>query len=339
MIVIEKDTLVNQLEMVKAGLSAREFIEQSSCFVFGNRAIMTFNDEIACRMETSLDVTGAVQASPLLAILEKIPDKELKVSENDKGELEFRGRRRGFGLVKDAEIHLPIDRVETPEKWVKIPINFMTAIQKVQYCVSKEESKFLLCCVHIAPNHIEACDNTQIMRFKVKSGLRESVLVRGTSIRQVVDLGMTHMSMTKSWLHFKNKDGLILSCRSYVDEYDDLSRFLRVKGYPLNLPPTLKEVTERASVFGSDKAGDPVIEVSLRSNKCRVSGNGLTGWYQEIKDVKYEGPKLDFIIAPNLLTYVVEECKEVTIGDNMLKAVGEGWQYATVLGIGDDGAE
>ena len=329
---INREQFLNDLETVKAGLSPREFIEQSSCFVFQDGEVMTFNDEVACRKGVELKITGAIQATNLLAILEKIDDPELMVRENDKGELEFKGKRKGFGITKDAEVFLPIDKVEKPKKWRTLSKEFTEAVGLVQHCISTDESKFLLTCIHLHPEYVEACDNLQIMRCKVDTGLRAPILVRGTSLVHITSLGMDQVCVTKSWIHFKNHDGLILSCRCYSEEYPDLGKLIEVEGNPIVIPKGLKVASERAAVFATDKSGDPYVSVSLMPGKVRLLGEGLTGWYREVKKVAYDGPSIDFVIAPELLRYVSEKYSEATISDCKLRAEGGNWEYITVLG-------
>ena len=337
---IEKDKLINELEMVRAGLSPRELIEQSSCFVFKDGYVMTFNDEIACRVKSSLKVTGAIQASRLLGILEKVDDSELEVRSDEEDELVFKGKKKMFGITKEAEVFLPIDQVEEPGDWVKVPKEFAAAVEKLQHAVSTDASKFLLCCVHIAPKHMEACDNLQIMRFSFKTNIKKPILVRGTSLAEITSLGMHEMSVTKSWIHFRNQAGLILSVRFYAEDYHDLAPLMEVDDpSELKLSAALKEASERASVFAADTSGDPFLEVSLKANRCIVKGQGLTGWYKEQKKVSYDGPPLNFMIAPSLLDYVAKEHNDVVINETKLKAEGSNWVYITVLGAKDDKEE
>lgn len=328
---INREAFLSDLEMVKAGLSPREFIEQSSCFVFQDEMVMTFNDEVACKKKIEVNITGAVQAASLLAILEKLNDPELKVRENEKGELEFRGKRKGFGLTKDAEIFLPIDRVEVPEKWKDLPVDFVEAVKLVLHCVSADESKFLLTCIHLHPDYIEACDNFQVMRHKMDTGLKESVLVRGTSLGHITQLGMDKMAMTKSWIHFKNEAGLIFSCRRYSEDYPSLDKVVAAKGHPIVIPKGVKDASDRASVFASDKAGDPLVTVKISNGMIRVLGEGLSGWYKEVKKVNYDGPPMEFLIAPALLMHVSEHYSDAQLSEGKLKVVGGAWSYVTVL--------
>jgi DNA polymerase III sliding clamp (beta) subunit (PCNA family) len=333
MIRIQREELIGDLQMVKAGISPREFIEQSSCVVFQDDHIITFNDEVACRKPTCLKgITGAVQAAALMAILEKLTEPELKVGENEKGELEFRGKKKAFGIVKDAEIFLPIDRVEVPEKWRSLSPEFTEAVGLVQHCVSTDENRFLLTCIHLAPTHIEACDNMQIMRFSLETKLKESVLVRGTSLQQLTSLAMDKISLTESWIHFRNQSGLIYSCRRYAEEYPNLDEILAIKGHAIVIPKGLSEASERAAIFAADKAGDPLMTIELREGLIRLTGEGLTGWYKEIKKAAYHGPPLEFVISPELLKHISDKHSDATINQNKLKVSGNTWAYVTVLG-------
>lgn len=330
---ISREELINDLQMVKAGVSPREFIEQSSCVIFQDDQVITFNDEVACRKPTCLKgITGAVQAAALMAILEKLTEPELKVRENEKGELEFRGKKKGFGIVKDAEIFLPIDRVEIPEKWKSLPPEFTEAVGLVQHCVSKDENKFLLTCIHLSPTHIEACDNLQIMRYELATKLKDSVLVRGTSLQQLTSLAMDSISLTESWIHFRNQSGLIYSCRRYVEEYPSLDDILSVKGHAIVIPKGLSEASERAAVFAADKAGDPLMTIALREGLIRLTGEGLSGWYKEVKKVAYHGPPLEFVISPELLKHISDKHSDALISQDKLKVTGGSWSYVTVLG-------
>lgn len=337
---INREELISDLQMVKAGVSPREFIEQSSCFIFQDGMVMTFNDEVACKKTTCLKgITGAVQAAALTAILEKLTEPELKVRENEKGELEFRGKKKGFGIVKDAEIFLPIDRVEVPEKWKSLPPEFTEAVGLVQHCVSTDENRFLLTCIHLTPTHIEACDNLQVMRCQIETKLKTSVLVRGTSLQHLTSLAMDKIALTESWLHFRNQSGLIYSCRRYAEEYHNLDGILSVKGHPIVIPKGLSEASDRAAVFAADKAGDPLMTVALRDGLIRLTGEGLSGWYKEIKKANYHGPPMEFVIAPELLKHISSKHSDAQISQKKLKVNGGSWEYVTVLGRKAEKAE
>ena len=51
---IPREAFLRTLEAVQPGLDPTGAIEQSSCFIFKDGAVMTFNDEVSCRMDLSL---------------------------------------------------------------------------------------------------------------------------------------------------------------------------------------------------------------------------------------------------------------------------------------------
>lgn len=328
---VNREELLSDLELVKSGLSPREFIEQSSCFVFQNEEVFTFNDEVACRKKVGIDISGAVQSTALLDILQKLEDPMLDVLENEAGELEFRGKNKRFGITKDAEIFLPLDRVERPEKWRPLPKEFLEAVGLVQHCVSGDESKFLLTCIHIHPDYVEACDNFQIMRCAMKLGLKDPVLVRGTSLKDLPSLAMDEVALTKSWIHFRNQSGLVYSCRRYSESFPDLNHLLKAKGHPLVIPRGIAKAAERAAVFAVDAAGESQVLVKLENEKIALRGEGATGWYREVSKVAYEGPSMEFRISPALLKQISEKHSEAEICEDKLMVLGGQWKYCTVL--------
>ena len=328
---IKREEFLNDLEQVKSGLSPREFVEQSSCLCFIDGDVVTFNDEVSCRKKVGLDITGAVQADRLFDILGKLEDEVLTVTENEKGELEFRGKRKSFGVTKEAEIFLPIDHVERPEKWRPLPKEFTEAVGMVMHCTSTDESKFVLTCVHIAPEHIEACNQFQMLRVALKTGVSDSVLVRGTALRDLTQLAMDKVCLTKNWIHFKNGSGLVYSCRRYSEVYPSLDKLLKMKGHPIVLPKGLGKASERAAVFAVDPAGEPYVTVSLVSGKVRVKGEGVSGWYKEVSKVSYDGPPIEFLISPELLTHITANYAEATISKDRLEVTGGHWRYVAAL--------
>lgn len=342
---IDKEKFLNDLQMVKSGLSSKELLEQSNCFVFKDGYVFTFNDEVACRKKCEMSIEGAVPADLLLATLEKIKDPMLEVDINSDGQIEFRGKNKKFAINRDAEVLLPIEKVteETPQTWKQLPGNFSEVINKVKDCVSTDEANnFSLTCVHLHPDYIEACDNKQLLRWHVSLGNSRPLLVRGSAISSVVGLGMTKVSSTLSWIHFKNAAGLIFSCRKFAgDEYPPgMDEALKVQGEQIKLPKGVVEASDRASIYASEITPgiEPTVGVHLAPGMIKIEGSGLAGWYQELKKCVYNGPKIHFVITPTLLQHICNNFHEAKITAKKLKATGGSkdnagaWEYVTSLG-------
>ena len=332
---INREEFLKQLESVMPGLSTKEIIEQSSCFIFKDETVNTYNDEIACSQKSLLKIEGAVPAMPFISILRKLKEDELEINVNDaKTVVMIKAKGKQSGINMEQDILLPIEAVDKPKKWKALPDNFADAIAIVQPCAGSNEAQFAITCVHIAPKWIEACDNYQVNRFKIKTDVQNSILVRKESLKHIVSLDMVEFSETKHWIHFRNSDGLVLSCRHWVDEYpsDDITQILSMKGGPLTLPKGLREAVEKAEIFSSENVeGDNVI-VNIKKGKFKITGKGTSGWFTEIKKSKYDGESLKFTIPPKLLVELVQHHNECEVSSDRLKVSGGKFTYVTVLG-------
>ena len=267
---VSREVLLNKLETVQPGISPKEIIDQSGCFVFKDGEVMTYNDEVSCRQKVDLKIEGAVTAAPLLAILRKLTEDVVDIHVLKYGcELRIKGKKKQASIRMEAEIRLEIDVVERHKKWKKLHEDFAEAIHIVGQCVGTDESKPTTTCIHIHPEWVEASDNYQVSQFKMKTGVKTSCLVKQTSLKHIVSLGMTKFSETESWFHFKNPNGLIVSCRRYVEEFGDTAAILAVKGTPTVLPKGLAEAVDKAASFSSEPDENQVL-IELRPGKLRL---------------------------------------------------------------------
>lgn len=331
---VNREELLRSLETVAPGLAPRDIVEQSEKFVFMDGLVVTFNDEIYCHTGTNLKIEGAVSAAPLLSILRKLSDKTLKISVSQKGDsliLKGSGRRLEMGFF--PEIFLPIDKVDLPTKWKKLPVEYSDAVNAVKRCASKDEALFMMQCVHIHPEWMESCDNFHLCRYSFKTGVREPCFVKRDSIKHMVDMGMTHFSETDAWVHYKNPSGMNMSCRRVVGEdYPNLAPILESRGEPIILPKGLAEAAERANVFSSEE-DDNIVKVELEPGRLFVSGKGITGRYKEVKKIKFTGDPRVFFIDPSLLAQLVRDYNECEITPDYLRVDAGSFVYVTCLGV------
>lgn len=336
---VNREDFLRQLESVSPGLAKREIIEQSKCFVFSEGRVITFNDEIACQHKCDLELTGAVQAEPLLQILRKMPEEEVKLSIDD-GHMVVTGKKRKAGIRMEHEVLLNLDGLETPKTWRPIPAELMEAIDLVQQTASKDMAKFAQTCVHITPEFVESTDNDQLTRYVLSTGFESSILTRRDSIKDMTSLGMGKVSETKNWIHFKNRTGLIYSTRRHTDEeFPNLTPLLKFKGNPIVLPKGLTEAAEKAAIFSAESSTTSDVMIQLTAGKLRITGQGVSGWYKEMKSIDYEGPDFAFMITPKLLGDLAAKHTNCLINEHLLLVDGGNWKYVTSLGVPTTEAE
>ncbi len=335
---INREELLHALESVEPAVSQREILEQSVCLVFKDSKIIAFDDELACTAPSKLksSFTGAVKASSLLDILRKLKEDDIDVDFKD-SQLIITGKNKKTELTLESEITLPVDSVETPTEWKDLHEDFCEAINTVQGCASKDESQFHLTCIHVAPKWIEASDTYQISRFKLDTGLKESILLKKKALHHVAESGATKFSETETWVHFQAPTGLVISCRRYLEEFPDMTPYLNVEGgKTVTLPKGLDEAIARAGIFSADNADDDQILVSLSRNKLKLIGRGASGKHTEWRKIAYDGPDLSFYISPELITEIAKKYTKCQMTEAALRVDGGSWTYVTCLTVPDE---
>lgn len=328
---VDRLKFLNELESVTPGLSTREIIEQSSCFVFDGSKVMTFNGEIACFQDCSVKIKGAVQSARLLALLRKLQEDTIDVSvEKDELLIKGKGRRRG-GFPLEKEVVLAVSSVKTPKHWHDLPHDFLEAVKLIQECLDKDESDFRFACMYLHPEHVDGCGKFEIARYKVAMPLKKPLLVRKEAIKYVSSLGMTSFGVAKGWIHFTNPNGLALACCTYLEEYPDITPLLKVKGTEMRLPKGLEQASDRAAVLSQD-ADENHVGVKIMQSRVEVTGRSVHGWWKESKKTDYAGKEFDFTISPQLLSYILKNYNDCILSDEKLKVKSGKFQYATTLG-------
>lgn len=328
---ISREKLLDQLISVRPGLSEREIIEQSSCVVFQDKKILTFNDEIACSRKSCLSIEGAVVADPFISVLSKLKEDNIDVEVQGE-ELILKSGKKRAGIRMETEILLPVESLEKPKKWSKLPDDFGDAVHLVTRCAGKDASEFVMTCVHLHPKWIEACDNYQAGRYSIAIGIEKSFLIRSESLSMVESLNVIKFSQTKNWVHFKNPDGLVLSFRKYIDKYPKISKVVKIEGNPLTLPKGIKDSVERAQIFSAENAEDKKIHLQLKGKVLRLKADGASGWYEEPLKINYKGGKMSCRIDPNLLVSLAERNSKCTVDKSRMMAQTGKFKYITVLG-------
>lgn len=326
---VGREALLRVLESVSPGLSSRELLEQSSCYVFTGGQVVTFNDEVACYRESPLPIEGAVKAKPLVDLLSKMVEDDVGIEQTD-SELIVYGKRRKAGVRMEEEVRLSIDVLEEPEEWRKLPRDFSDAVSIVHSCASTDTDQFVLTCVHIHPKYIEACDRFQIARYPMRTGVSEEILVRAKSLKKIVGFDMTTVSETDSWIHFRNPAGLTIACRRYLDLYHKLDDFITPEGTtPVNLPGGLDEVVDKAEIFSEENAAGNLIRVDLRSDRIIITGEGVSGWFKEMKRVSFSGEPISFLISPKLLLEITRKSESCGVSNDRLFIDSGSFVYAS----------
>lgn len=333
---ISRQTFLSNLQAILPGMSPKGIIQQSKCVVFYEGQMVTFNGELCCRTKSGLGTSfkGAVDIKPLVDALGLLDTDKITVSHNETEMLiDADGVDRNY-IVMEQEVLLPVDKVDDPEEWQRVPKSLADGISMVEGCASSDQNVFSRTCIQFHKKWVEAYDNKHMARFMVKTGLDTPILVRRDAIKYIVGIDMTEMSVTKGWIHFRNPAGVMYSCRYYgAEKFNNLDEMIDMKGETLVFPKTLDQVIKRAENWSKEVEDNNHIQVELKPNLVRLKGVGTNGRYIGKRSMKYKGKGRVFYVPPKILFEVIKKQTECEICEERLKIESPRFVYVTMLSL------
>lgn len=341
--------LLKALEALRCGLTKENksgVRPQDTAFLFlPSGRVVTWNGE----MSVSAPIPDALEelkgkfvpAYSLLKLLGQMGSDEVEV-EVSKEEVQIKSGRTKAGVpINDLPDDVK-DVAEEQTKWKKTPTGFTQALSFSMYACSKDFSIPALTCVHIHDKGqtVEGADNFRATRYilpSAKTGYVEGeVLIPAASVKEVVGYDVEEVASTKTWVAFRTKEDIVVSCRTFLAKYPDLDSaklFDKEKdALSITLPQSLGEVLDRAQIFAArDYFLEESIKVTLDNKRLKIRAEGSEGWLEEDLNFKYSGPSRSFQINPTFLKDMIEHSRDCVLGPNKLMFSGDNWTHAAGL--------
>ena len=274
---------------------------------------------------------GAVIAKELHSLLSKMKDEEIEVSEKD-GAFFVKGKKTKSAINMYSEIKLPVDEIELTEDWEDLSEDFNEAISFNLFSISKDRGMPILNYAHLIDDRVESTDNYRITAYRTDIAIADELFISYSVIVELIKYNMTHYQTSDNWIHFKDKNDLVFSCRTIADKYPDLIPHLKVEGEKVKLPKTITEMIERCRVFtAGSKAADEVMKVILFDGKFAISAKSSAGWIKESEKIRYSGDKISFKVNPGFLIQILSHQSRVTVGESKLKFTTDKMEHAILL--------
>lgn len=314
---IKRTDLVTACKAVMSGVAVKELITQSSNFVFDQDRVFSFNDEIAVSHPIKVGFTGAVPAKEFLAFINKTKADEISLTVKD-SELLIVGSKAKAGLRLEQDITLPIDDIGEPEDWTELPSPFNKAVGFCLFSASKDESKAILMNIHVKGQYAESCDNYRITRYDMgkasASAFPNELLIPAFAAKDIITHEPTEYAVTDGWLHFRNDDDVVFSCRTIVDTYPDFEPYLVCEGEVLEFPQSISEIMDRADVLSDGER----VSIILEEDFITVCTENQAGWFEESIEAKYKGKDAEFEIQPEFIKSILKHKGKAKINEKVL---------------------
>lgn len=338
---IRKMDFISHLEAVMAGTTYREETQQSSCVVFREGWIVTYNDEIACLVRVNHEFDGAVPAVPLLRTLRRMRGDKLEIVQKKGALLIQSGKNQSAKIKLEAEITLPMtlfDKiVKDAHVWKPLSKEIVDAMQLGHACASNDASERRSVCVHFHPKYVEATDNHQAGRYLTKTGLSQSVMIEKLTVGQLIKFKPDRVATnSKAWIYFMNEQDDIMACRRVAEEPLQLGSYFEQEGEVTLLPSGLSDSIDAAAEMTAESDDNDMILIAVKKNELVVKGEGKHGWYRERIKTKYKGRELSFYIAPGVLRNLNKHHKKCKISQKFIIAKTEKLHFVSCLSKGQN---
>ena len=330
---LNRKLLLTALKAVKPGLGKSNEIDQATKFVFMEGMVCTYNDEVAVSHPLEVDFNGAVPGKEFYGAVDKLKTEEVELVVTG-GELLVKGGQSKTIIRIESEITLPIIDLGMPEddEYNDLPETFAEAVSSCLFSVGKDQNKPLLTCLHVKGTRLESSDNQRVTRFemgkKAKGCFPDELLIPAHAAKSIIDYKPVEYAVTDGWLHFRNADEAMFSCRVFEDEYPDFTEYLKEEGKEITFPDNLSEILDRAVVICDND--NKRVTVSLAANKLTISAEGVNGKFNEAVRVKYDGAGKDFDIHPEFMRTIMRHNKTAIIG-KLLHFKTENFQHVVNL--------
>jgi len=336
---IEK--MISEIKKLMPGIdSSNGLIAQSDCVIFRKDGTWAFNDSVAVRSEFTLGFDGAIPAQKLMSLLNRFKGKEEVVTEIKGNEYhlsrqDYRkdGRKAGIrkGSIKFQPEHnfMKYD-IAMPTRWRPLPEDFCDAVLATSKVTGREEHKFTLTCIHITPDFVEACDNTQLIRWKTQTGFRTDVLIPNRVAMSIMKHKVVEAGLTKGWVHFRDKDGITYSARTHDDKYPDMDPFYDVKGDRITFPEKLSNLAQEVSSISSG-GRDADVLMKLSEDTLVMESHSLEMSLSDTLPINYKGEPISFYIHPQICVYLSENARRTIVNATRMKVWTTEFQYVAVL--------
>lgn len=332
---LQKTELEKALAIVKPGLASKDLIEQATSFAFINGSVITYNDEISISHPIkNLDLEGAIKAEELYLFLKKVKQEEidLTITEN---EIQFKAGRTRAGFVLQKEVSLPLKSLKKKGKWGKLPEEFCHYLKMAMGAAGRDMSEPILTCVNIRKDgFMDASDNYKLIRCETGEEMPlDDFLLPAEAAVKILPLKPTHITSGKGWVHFKNKDNTVISCRIYPeDTYPDKSKWLDIDGIKITIPKTMIEILDRCAIFSKRvHILDEEIKIHIEKGKMQVDAKSDTGWIKDSTKIKHSDDPITFSITRYLLADILKEADTFLLSEKALRFEGAGWIYISAL--------
>ncbi len=335
---ITKEFLLSELSKVKPGIAKKAIVEQTSHFMFLDKVLASFSDQIAVILPFDTGMTFSVKADEFFKIISGIEEDDLTLSlEEEKITIETANTRAGMSTIVDdkskVENEVALLQEEMKEgKWNKLPDDFLKGIELCVFSAAGDLSMGVLACISVDGKDIISTDSIRASWYTMNKSVTP-FLIPARDAEQLLDYtDLSKICVTDNWIHFQNDDGLSFSVKRIIGKYRDVRKVFDVKGEVINLPGNLRNVLKSIEFIAEgDTTINKIIQVKIEKGKIICKAQKEVGWIEKKLDYAYKGKPISFYINPIFLNQILEKSTKMIFGKDRVLFETDNFRHFYIL--------
>lgn len=281
--------LINDLKRVLPGVeSGNSILDGADTISFTENSILSYNDSIAVSVPTSTGIIGSVKSKEFFNLLQKLKDDEITAVVKKNKLIIKCGKVKADLKLVESTITKYLDNLGLDElKWKKVKKGFIDSLKLCRLSGSTSPYRG----IYVNDDVMMSTDEIRVAVAHLE-GEYTPFWIDDCCVNELlkVDVSMTEISVVEGWVHFKEDNGAIFSCKTNnVNKYpfDALYSIKQEKAVEKKgdakgtLPKTFKEVVDRVSVLSEDLQGFSVVELKFTTDNIVLSCNRDAGSIKE----------------------------------------------------------
>jgi DNA polymerase III sliding clamp (beta) subunit (PCNA family) len=351
--IVNREELIKALQMVIPATSKGDsLLSGTDVLVFSEDVIQTYNAHLSISYPIDIGVEGAVKAAELTKIISKMTGENITIKKDEKMTFSSDETELEMALVetsvRDLAAALDLESLE----WYSLPKpagedeedevepEFLQGLRLCLFSVSKNPSHGTLTGVHVEETDIISTDNFRASFFQMENPMPAFTIPGGSAAELLKIPDLESFSVSNSWVHFQNSEGVIFSAKTFVTEYpSEAVKGLFPQTFPedhFSIPKGLDKSLERTSLLSySSDTGQSYVTLYREGEYLVCKGEKE---YGSIKDKIQAAPKewpegIEISINPQFLKDIMSRSRKFHITDNKLVVFGEGNFYHLMASI------
>jgi len=344
---VNREDLMDVLNLVRPGLSQKEIIEQSNHFIFNKDEILAYNDELLISYPFDIELQCTVDAGLFLKLISKMKTETISLVVKD-GLLECWNNKTSahIPIVEESEIFDYIKNVTkelVDADWHRLAPDFIEGLRLCAFSADTDRQRGTLTCVRIEGKNVMSGTKSRISWYEMDKEVPEDFYIEATLIQDLSRYeDITSYVLTKAWAHFKSEGGTTFSARRVIPL--DLLSFMEAfegfnDGVRIRIPADLRDSIETVNLVNEGEQSVDKL-VTLIVNKNKVTCKAETAKGAILEEVDFDEKKKPAIekefslqIRPDFLIDVLEKATFMYVGEAHILFKRQAFQHLAGLNV------